>query len=179
MKKVLLIGLILAICILAFPQGVMAAETGNDNVIVTASFTGTALQFDAFQDPGFTWALVESAAGIIPPNGNLKVNGMNFTVDSRADYTVTAVDSKGTDRGHMTNGGSGAGYHFLANPFLIEGTSTMVNLEGTGTTPVTIQAGTPALTNFKKDIDQAVVQSDYAAPSYAITVTFTCTNSWP
>jgi hypothetical protein len=79
MKKVLLIGLILAICILAFPQGVLAAD---DSATVNANIA-TSLDFTAAGPVG-TWDLQPSGDTTTASNAD----GITFFVNSNGAWGV-------------------------------------------------------------------------------------------
>ena len=184
MKRILLFGMILAICILAMPQGVLATVITPGGVVVDAKYAGSALTFTADKYvtghtgvqassppafPTWPWALSENAAAATAPF-NLQANALHFTVDSTLNWDVSA---SGTDNGYMR---STAAKPLLDNPFQIknEGGSWVA----TPNNGAAIEDGVPADTEFWKDIDQKVVQADYSAGAYSITETFTCTNLW-
>jgi hypothetical protein len=178
MKKLLFIGLILAICILAMPQGVMAAQTNTaDPVIVNAEYLAAPLGFTAgLATEGFVWDLIKADEG----GANLRSGEdapLTFTVNSAGTWTVTVTDSDlyADSDGYLYS--PTAMVHTLANSFKIanDGDTGMIDIIGGD---VTIQTGSPEDTAFNKAIDQAVVQADYAADDYSITLTFTCTNDW-
>ena len=181
MKRILLLGIVLAICILVMPQGVLANEITPDGVLVDASYAGSALTFTADKNtgegaPSWPWALSENAADADAP-WNLQDNALVFTVDSTLDWTVGATAS---DDGYMRTETTTV-KPLLNNPFMIatdDGLSMtdleLIDLE----TTTTIETGIPADVGFSKDIDQKVVQADYSASDYKITLTFTCSNDW-
>jgi hypothetical protein len=79
MKKLLLIGLILAICILAMPQGVLADEksaTINANIVTQLTFTATGRATE--------WALSPTAYTTTASNAD----GITFVVNSNAAWGV-------------------------------------------------------------------------------------------
>jgi hypothetical protein len=175
MKKLLLIGLILAILLLAFPQGVMAAAP--QDVVVNANYQQTDVVFTADPAAPWSWTLLADDA-----DSNLYPAALVFTVTSNADWTVSAEDTKtvAQNKGHMIEAGTG-GSHFLKQLFEIQNPANngFLTLEGSG--PVLIQSGLATVTGFNKDIRQSVLTADrdYASSSgYTITVTFTCTNGF-
>lgn len=151
MKKLLLIGLILVVCMLAFPQGVMAVNTAN-----TATVDATVKTFakiDAtFNGP---WELKRGA-------NNLD-NGITVTVDSNTPWTTKAEDL--TNSGYLTPTVGAA----LTAPLYIKGgaLTSAVDLETAGLP----QASTP----LSYDLDQAVDNDDDANVAYHMTITFTLT----
>jgi len=91
MKKVLLLGLILAILLLAFPQGVMA-----DDATVNANIVATTGDFSATY-ASHVWAL---AAG---PATTTEIVPVVLTItDCNQLWDIIAWDADGTTAGHMT-----------------------------------------------------------------------------
>jgi len=172
MKKVLLIGLILAILLLAFPQGVMAIDK-TDPVTVNAAYAGGDLVFTADTVAAkFPWNLAEVGENL----GNKNTDALVFTVDSPLIWHIDATDAATVPatEGYMVS--TTNPLHSLANYFKIanEG-GTMIDLS----ISKEIENGVPSdNAAFYKTIDQAVVQSDFAMESYSITITFTCANAW-
>jgi hypothetical protein len=169
MKKVLLIGFVLAILLIAFPQGVMA-ETAPDTVTVTAEYLYSPLEFSADLAGEFNWDLEEAAEG----GANEYPGALVFVVDSPLAWDVYAADTTGSQPGYLYS--PTAAVHNLANPFLIadEGDDDMIDIIAG---PI-IESGVPADIGFIKTIDQVVEQEDYAANDYSITITFSCVNAW-
>jgi hypothetical protein len=95
MKRVLLIGFILAICILAMPQGVLATPPGDTNpVVINALYgTGSVTDFTATLDApsgGWVWNLQVGT----DPTLNQKDRAIHFKVNSLAPtWAITARDS--------------------------------------------------------------------------------------
>ena len=89
MKRVLLLGMILAILILAMPQGVLAGSALN-NATVTASVTDYAAITAAFEPPVGGWNLTRYSV-----DDNLCPNCVNVTVDSSTKWGTTVADEKG------------------------------------------------------------------------------------
>lgn len=178
MKRILLLGMILAICVLAFPQGVMAGDITPDGVVVDAAYEGSELVFTAEKydpaegGPTWPWALSENPTADTAP-WNLQEDALYFTVDSTLDWDLSA---SGSDDGYMRTTTTTV-KPLLDNAFLIkdEGDDAWVTTPTAGTE---IETGVPADTAFWKDIDQKVVQADYSADDYSITLTFTCSNAW-
>jgi hypothetical protein len=159
MKKVLLIGLILATLLLAMPQGVSAATADVTASIatvsdLTATYIGTS-----------PWVLTTNSANNQPnPPGAIQT-----TVNCNSDWDVTVADSQfaipaAVAVGHMVSTTSNK---YLATAFVFDG--------GGLTGPAwVIQSGTPqAITTYKYGIGQPVVPGDDAAESYKITIAFT------
>jgi hypothetical protein len=163
MKKVLLIGLILAICILAFPQGVMAA--GSDTAEVTASIDSIADIVATFT--ATPWALTRLATGLTP---NLNPNAITVTVDCNNDWDVTVADTKVTDKGYMVSASKK-----LTDPFYLEdGQGTGIFATLTGVAWITESGNSQPLTTYYYDVYQQVENVDDAAEgSYSITITYT------
>jgi len=162
MKKVLLLGFILAILLLAFPQGVMAA--GDPTAEVTASIQSIADLNAAFSG---TWVLQRLAPGLTP---NLNANNITVTVDCNNDWDVSVTDDKSTNKGYMTSASKK-----LTDPFYVEvgdGKNAFNTL--TGSSWITESGSSQPITTYHYDVYQQVENGDDAAEgSYAITVTYT------
>jgi hypothetical protein len=166
MKRVLLLGIVLAIFILAMPQGVLAIT--NPAVPVTANVADV---LECTADGGSStaaWALVRGQDNVLSGS-----NGITLTVNSTFDWNLIAQDLTGSGTvGHMYDSGV---LKFLNQPFMIEDdASTMTSLAGT----VDIESGPPqAETTYTHDISQEVEFADYSGDGYTITVTFTCSQA--
>jgi hypothetical protein len=161
MKKVLLIGLILAICILAFPQGVMAA---SDNAEVIATIESVSEVHASFVGG---WVLERGA-------DNSFDNAILVTVDSTSPWGLTASDEKSVEdhKGYMV-GSDGSP---LATAFEFNG----AGLAAPQTLFPAGQAGQEENTEspYPYGIDQDVTEDDNSALApYTITVTFTLTSA--
>ncbi len=184
MRKILLLGFILAILLLAFPQGVLAdvqSPVVNANIVHTLVFTAPS--------PA-AWVLDRGTAAT---DNYLSSAGSGtapiaMSVDSANGWGVTAVDA---------NTGTGAGHLVPVSPFtpvaagplaaaLQVMTAGPVGPTGTYTplptaspfTPVPIRTGISGVTTWSEDLKQSVALSDYALTSggpYRMTITFTCT----
>jgi hypothetical protein len=188
MKKLLLLGLILAILILAMPQGVSAA-TAPANPVVNANIAHT-LVFTA-PSPA-AWVLDR---GTVATDNYLSSTGSGtapivMTVDSANGWGVTAVDA---------NILTGAGHMVPVTPFTPAEAGPLVNalqvmtagpVGPTGTytalptaspfTPVTIRTGVSGVTTWNEDLKQTVALTDYSLTTggpYRMTITFTCTET--
>jgi len=169
MKKFLLIGLILAICVLAFPQGVLAA-VDDGSATVNANLPPIALVFDV-TSPAGTWALARGSNNLEP------ANTITIEIDSSRPWTVTAVGATTTHTGHMMSGTAPAS--FLENAVLIASTMDTSGFKSLATTQ-NVQAGVAGNkldTVFSPDLSQLVDDSDTAKTDYTITIEFTCTES--
>jgi hypothetical protein len=88
MKKVLLIGFVLAICILAFPHGVLAIDQ-PPAVIIDATYGADSVSsLDVNLAPEFLWDLKVN-------DQNEKLAALEFEVNSLAKWDVTATDTYG------------------------------------------------------------------------------------
>jgi hypothetical protein len=169
MKKLLLIGMILAICILAFPQGVSAATdapvtvSANVNQILSCTATGLGAQ-----------TLTRGSLNEVNPFFTLGVVSTN-------NWQLTALDTStdATSRGHMvpTSGHVPTVATFLVAPFGV-GTTTAggyAALPG----PVTVATGLGNTAGITRGMTQTVGDTDWALTSgqYQIVVQFTCTNT--
>jgi|WetSurMetagenome_2_1015567.scaffolds.fasta_scaffold865654_1 hypothetical protein len=159
MKKILLLGFILAILLFAFPQGVLAA-TDSKGAEVTASVADTCIVTASFTEPTGGWILERNAPNALSP-------GIHVTVDSSSPWGLVASDEKtGLTKGFMTSGGSQ-----LSTPFVFR-------TGGLATPQTLFPSGSPAqpVTGYDYDIGQPVTATDNSALSYTITVTFTLTS---
>jgi len=161
MKKVLLIGFVLAILLLAFPQGVMAATTlDSTTAVVSAGVTDYADIIATFNSGG--WTLNRSE--------NPLANGINLTVDCSQHWAVTAADADPSNtKGYMDNTNHN---HSLATAFAID-TSTVQNAVLTGADLAFVGGNPQPATLSQYDIAQFVTNLDDTAESYDITVAFT------
>jgi hypothetical protein len=168
MKKILFIGLILAILLFAFPQGVSAAE--SDSATVVASVES---KLDCVAThPAGTWALTRGQNNFLYGS-----DAVSLTVDSTTDWTLTASNSapEGADDGHMYDATVD---QQLNLPFYIETQSGMQSLES----PQDLYWGPPQAINsptYYNDFSQEVQASDYSGSNYYITILFACSPTLP
>jgi hypothetical protein len=179
MKRVLLIGIILAILILSMPQGVLA-DTKTSPVTVNANIINV-LDFTASNGgTSAGWAMTRGTT-------NTMSNGVNFIVKSSAPWTITVLESTAPAAPVPANNGfmkesDGTVYttpngRFLATAFEIQrNNGNYQNLNVGSQLPV---AGDVANDyNFNKGLQQAVALTDTELPAaakhYAIGLTFTC-----
>jgi hypothetical protein len=184
MKRVLLIGIVLAICILAMPQGVLATTLTGKNVNVDAKYAGADITCTPASTVGSgsssTWVLTKAN------NPNLKTGGITVGLETTRSYTITAYDSKGlTNEGKMT-ATDGAGAHVLANAFQMQmgGTGGVLGaaadiIETTPGTPKLFVSGPPSKPTLSSSIWQNIADTDWSsATPYSITIVFTCSNDY-
>jgi hypothetical protein len=159
MKKLLFIGLILAIFILAMPQGVMALSDIK-TAEVSATVADTCIVTASFVPPSGGWNLLRNNANALP-------NGIHVTVDSSSPWGLVATDEKGTDKGKMI---STVGAIPLQTAFVFDGV-------GLATAHTLFPSGKAAqpVTGYDYAIGQPVTALDNSALDYTITVTFTLT----
>ena len=168
MKKVLLIGFILVILLLAFPQGVSAFDA--EPVTVTANVQQV-MQCTASTPDAQTFA-----------RGTNFVNDIfTLTVTSTNNWDLTADDAKsGTDTGHMVpvTPFTPADASALVNPFGIE-TATEAVTKAVSGDPFSIDMGLGNKAGIARGLNQTIADTDWflTAGSYQITITFTCTNT--
>jgi hypothetical protein len=170
MKKVLLIGFVLAILLLAFPQGVMAAAPVP--VIVSATYTSTTVFTAATNATAFPWTLT------VGPNSN--PYALEFGLETLDKWTVTGEDTS-LNRGtiaHHDGCMTGSVAHLISYFEMDAGSGY-----STFATPLVIKAGNansiPHSQDWKADIRQYVLNTDYASSNgYEITLTFTCATSF-
>jgi hypothetical protein len=175
MKKVLLILFVLAICMLAFPQGVMAADPiSPDPVLIEATYEGSELDFNVDLAPTEGWLLSVAGNG----NDNNWPDALTFTVSASHAWSVSADDIKAdtdANEGFMM-GDEGP----LTTPIWMEinqggSPNSIVSrpnvLEGYG--PI------PPDTIYTSDLWQRVLDSDFGSLNpFAITIRFTCTSAF-
>jgi len=170
MKKVLLIGFILAILLLAFPQGVMAVDDAT--AVVNADLAQVALNFKV-TEPTTTWNLVRGANDLGSADPSLA--DIKIEVDTSNYWTVSAEDTTTAHKGHLISTSG----EFLANPLMIETT----NADTTGTSlaaKVDVGSGNPGSytdTIFYRNLHQLVETTDKARSDYTITLTFSVAES--
>jgi hypothetical protein len=155
MKKVLIIGFILVILLLAFSQGVMAAPLDTTDVAVSAQIESVST-IDAVGPEG-VWSLGRGDNTLNEDNSPC----ITVTVDSNLHYNVQASAS---NDGYMTDTGGDA---FTA-PFFLETWSFET------TNPQTIVSngalGNAVITDYT--ISQAIDNDDSANLAHSITLTF-------
>jgi len=164
MKKVLLIGLILAILLLAFPQGVSAAV---DSAEVAATMEPVSEVIATFAGG---WNLERGTA-------NLFANAISVTVDSNSPWGLTAQDLKAANPGFMV--GSDPALTPLKTGFKFHTYGAGVikdsqTLYGAGQAGQVKNTATP----YTYNVDQDVLFNDNSAfDPYTITITFTLTSA--
>jgi len=181
MKKVLLIGLILAICILAMPQGVMALQstknaTVNANVVQALTFTATRNAYPS----GLEWALTSGTDNLYPA-------AVRFQVVSTSAWTVVAWDNEASGRpGHMVEWTTAPawGPRNISAAFRIRGDvgPTLNNIPVVSGSAVQVDhdiKGTfdRSVTGFGQVVN-TVDDERLATGSYRIVVTFLCANTF-
>jgi len=164
MKKLLLIGFVLAILLLAFPQGVLAAAPKA--VEVNASYgIASVTTFDAH-----LWDTMPTPWGLSV--GDNTGNYMQFHLSTMDDWSVTGSDTSGS----ATTGYMVGSEHSLKTPFQIY--STFNGGFRDFTTPgLKIKEGASSTANqdWQEAIQQTVTNTDYASSTlYKIVLTFTC-----
>jgi hypothetical protein len=173
MKKLLIIGFVLAVCVLAFPQGVMAA-TDTDYVNVYATYY-TATDFSATRiDPsgGWVWDLV--------PGGDNEVDpAIRIHLITQSDWYIDAADTTpGQVRDGYLLGSLADPDKTLQSPFHVKNKAgEYVDL----TSSKTLASGNSLNTEqgWNAAINQPVVAADYGSTTgYTAQITFTCTTGF-
>ena len=181
MKKVLLIGFILVILLLAFPQGVMAAPITPPVVVVNAQLPMQTFVFEVNLNPaappsGPTWPWILAAN-----SDNLNPKAINLSVQSSRDWDINAWDNTPAVSprlaGHMFANG-----HPLLKGFEMQmggtgGTLGTLTEFSTDATPgQLILRGNPYIgtQTDHSDIRQTTQSADFGSTEYKITLTFTC-----
>jgi hypothetical protein len=160
MKKLLLIGLILAILILAMPQGVSALDTPT-TAVVNAGITPVASISAAFIGP---WTLGRGE------NTLPATTGITVTVDANSPWSTKAEDlSTPTNhvKGHMQS--TTVSTNSLNQPLYINGGVL------TGSVDLVTNGAAQTSTPLSYALAQQVVDTDDANQAYTITLTFTLT----
>jgi hypothetical protein len=175
MKRVLLIGFILAILILAMPQGVLALTQGS-NVDVKAIFAPplTFSASSASTSGSVTWNLGRGSDNLYP-------SGLSFTIGAAAPWDITASH---TPTGSFTKGHMSGATHQLAAPFQMTlGRNVGVAAPSAGTmgdltsgTPIVISSEVPRATTYNSNMWQTVTGDDWGEQlGYSMTIVFTAT----
>jgi hypothetical protein len=173
MKRVLLIGIILAICILAMPQGVLAATAPAQEVLVTATIPNV-LEFTVVGP--VSWPAVAFGAS----NLQNPADSTNMHVKSNVDWAATIMDlNPSAHPGQMrqrATGGGAWGDHYLTNAITVAtGSSGDITPGGTATSFINGLAGTD-ITGQDVIFKQTILATDesVAPDHYEMTVQFTC-----
>jgi hypothetical protein len=169
MKKVLLILFVLAICILAFPHGVMAVGVGGaQNVPITAEY-GVPTDFSVVsqtESSGWSWKLVANQLNFVP-------TVFAFHVQASADWDLWATD---VSTGTHTDGYMQGSVKHLNNPF--EMTTEPGRAWGNLLVPLKVRTE-PSRTapwDWNADIRQNVDDNDFGSSSgFTLTTAFTIT----
>jgi hypothetical protein len=160
MKRVLLIGIILAILILAMPQGVLAIDTAIVNANVKDVIT-----FDVGNNFISPWLLTTGQI-------NSQTSGVDLFITSNSRYDVNVF---GTNGGKLTDPASG-GLQLAKQLEIKNAADAWAFIPGTSLNIVknhaaTVSGGEHILKDFQQDVawaDQHLVGS-----TYQITLTFT------
>jgi hypothetical protein len=173
MKRVLLIGIILAILILAMPQGVLAIDTRTADVSASIA---TYLELFTVPAPA-AWTLTSGTATVGYDNIYSASHGgtkpLAITIETNKGWTVTAseVTNPTATKGHMVSL-----THSLTDPMQIQ--QEVLTNYGALTGSVLIADGTNAeigVIPFTRDLAQKVYSTD-TPDDYKITITFTAFN---
>jgi|WetSurMetagenome_2_1015567.scaffolds.fasta_scaffold185791_2 hypothetical protein len=172
MKKVLLLGLILAILLLAFPQGVMAATGTPQNVPVNANVVS---------------AISCTASGpaqqaLTRGSNNELATAFTGTVISTNNWQLVATDQKTTpttEVGYMvptTGFAPSTGPKALVAPFAIQTSGAAYSPL---TSPVTVALGAAGSNPYTKGMQQPVGNDDWmlTTGTYQITIVFACSTT--
>jgi hypothetical protein len=159
MKKVLLIGFILAILLFAFPQGVMAADIPK-SVTIDATYGNIPTTFTVDNNVQ-NWAL---AVGTTPYD-----TALTFHVTTLDNWQVTAA---ATDSGKMRGSVGVLQTELAVNTPASGWTNFLTALQNSGTAKSTEQS-------WSQDLAQTVTTTDFGSTSgYHITITFTCSTTF-
>jgi hypothetical protein len=169
MKKVLLIGLILVICVLAFPQGVMAdlsSAAVNANIVQSLSFGATG--------PGGVWDL---QAGPATTTTTTDAQGIKFDVTSNGAWNVNVKSA--TNTGHMKPLYDESGAQALNKVLQIQNLNNVGYQDVTSTVDILAELKTPDTgMTYYKGLSQETIFSDArlmtSGNHYTITLEFEC-----
>jgi hypothetical protein len=164
MKRVLLIGIILAILILAMPQGVSAATNTPLTILATVP---QSIEFVP------TWTATSWPLSFVSPGPTTTTDSdaLHFVVTSNAPWAVTAADTDATNtNGHMAPYvGTAYGTPVLVNELKVGGIAHLTN------TGILLHSDTATgVTTFDEPLAQTLVSSDSSVPGYRIVLTFNC-----
>ena len=158
-KKILTLGMVLTlVAVLVVPGAVLATDTTEVTGTVTEGYTFTA--------PSTVFL------GSMAPSGTpYKANSTNGRLDGNdaAGYTVTGIDAKTTDKGHMVSGGS----NVLANRLEISNADADYVPADTVKTFLDTSGVTGA--DISLYVSQLVTYLDPTAVGYSIIITFIVT----
>jgi hypothetical protein len=178
MKRVLLIGIILAILILAMPQGVSAA-TSSGGAAQAAEVTATIADYITLvvTGPASTWML-NFDNNPVQCDSDAKCNQLNnaitFAISSNDGWTLSAVGDNSGNIGFLKT--SESPFLSLVNRLKIgpNPTAAYVTVE----TTKTLQTGTLGVTPpFTKNLQQTLAITDDATRTYHLTLTFDATTN--
>jgi len=169
MKKVLLLGLILAILILAMPQGVLAA-TGTGSATVSASIEDYTT-LSVVQPSLWTMSFANNPIQCDSvATCNLKDNAISGTVYSSDDWTLTAHADAPYQMGASSTG------PYLTNLLYIQTESGWGDLNVPGT--IAHGAGNLAVGEpFANDLKQTLADADRSDLGYSIVIALTATSA--
>jgi len=174
MKRILLLGIILVICILAMPQGVSADPTGTGDVIVDANIVSSITFIPTGMIVG-TWQLYYDPTDVgTPPVSQGPVNtyedAVHFDVDSNTPFDIQ-VEETGGD-GIMS---AADGTEVLANSLWIGSGATYYDIS-LDPTIVSNEPAAPTGTTLDRNLRQEIEFGDVrlADDYYEITLTFNC-----
>jgi hypothetical protein len=175
MKRVLLIGFILAICILAMPQGVMATTVRTADVSATIQ---TYIELYA-PTPPTVWALTagDHTTGynnIYSATSSGNVKPLQLTIETNKAWRVDAeaVNGNTAVKAHMTGPAHSLRDHLYIEQATPGNFADLYNLNA-------IASGTNAqigVQPFARDLSQRVY-SDDTPEAYAIVITLTASNT--
>jgi hypothetical protein len=172
MKRVLLIGFILAICILAMPQGVLAAPAAQP-VTINAAY-GSATTFSVYTDSGTGTTL--NMGTLVANQDNIVDPALHFNVKSQSTWTVTGRD---------TSGHAYVGYMTGTQGHLIDAlqmtTKEDANWHDFTGASLTVNHGIPSASAvpWTTALNQRVEDTDYGSTTpFAIQLTFDCATTF-
>jgi hypothetical protein len=178
MKRVLLIGFILAILILAMPQGVLAGTTQPATVTATIN-----PYLDLTIGPNPTsWAMA-SGSTVTPVVNNFYTDKSAYpialTVETNRNWEVRADNTVGTDKGFMKAAVTNVALRSAMDITTADGGDPTGSWTALSNGNILIASGLrppTALVSFNRNLRQAVYSNDPPENPYSITITFTASN---
>jgi hypothetical protein len=171
MKRILLLGIILAICILAMPQGVLAATASSGGSAVVSATIEDYINLVVTGPSVWTLSYTASACG---DHCNVLSPGIKFDISSNDGWTLTA-SKNGPNDGYLK-----AGTYNLANRLFI-GPNPYAAPENWISTDAAhkIETGLKGVTpQFSRDLQQTLsINDDANLGTYSITLAFDATTN--
>ena len=172
MKKVLLIGFVLAILLLAFPQGVMAADTGSATVSATISDYIDLVVTRASSDAWVLDYTVAQCDGSSTTGCNKLANNIQFDINTNSAWQLRLLQDAAKD-GYLTSGTTPLTNRLTIGP--VNSGSTYL-VATASSSPQELQSGllpdSGIVPQFTKSLQQQLAIADDATLTYSNTLNF-------